>query len=411
MWEAATHHLPIILFPVSGKGFVLEEAVALLGDLAGQMDQLNPYCMAEVMKHGAAPPDPGALSGRGSAHAQPRRALMPPPLDPIARCPSPHSRDHSSCCLQRRRHSLRPVASRLTRGGAAARRRCAAVRKQDVTDVREVEDVLLAAMGLVPSLERRGAVLQKGTSRLRSGSARVWGRFSCCCVALWAAPFFTPTQAGTAHRRPHTRHAVRRRRSRREARGAATSTCKQPRVVALRAPPRRQATAAAARLAAMGHRQPDPRVDPVPHGRVRRGAGAARAAMGRRHMRDGQRQHTTPRRQPIHLEPLFGLSGRAAARQQRQEPLSTPQSAQSGAAKACRRDGGIGPDVAVAAAAVRHERGRLARADAAGCSLREARMRSGASPQKRHSRAHLAHTTRAKPVARVMRRPTAACVC
>ena len=33
MWEAATNGVPILLLPVHGKGFDLEDTIALLGDL------------------------------------------------------------------------------------------------------------------------------------------------------------------------------------------------------------------------------------------------------------------------------------------------------------------------------------------------------------------------------------------
>ena len=81
MWEAAVHQVPIVLFPVVGKGFELADTVKLLGNLEVEMQGLNPTCMAEVMAH---------------------------------------------------------------------------VAKQGVSDVREVEDVLLAHIGLVPTLERPG---------------------------------------------------------------------------------------------------------------------------------------------------------------------------------------------------------------------------------------------------------------
>ena len=81
MWEAAVNQIPIVLFPVVGSDWTQEDACTLLSDLVGQMQILNPTCMAEVMAH---------------------------------------------------------------------------VGKQGVTDVREVEDVLLAHIGLVPSLVRAG---------------------------------------------------------------------------------------------------------------------------------------------------------------------------------------------------------------------------------------------------------------
>ena len=79
MWEAAVSQTPVVLFPVVGGGWTLDDARTLLSDLMGQMHSLNPACMDEVMRH---------------------------------------------------------------------------VGKQGVTDVREVEDVLLAHIGLVPSLVR-----------------------------------------------------------------------------------------------------------------------------------------------------------------------------------------------------------------------------------------------------------------
>ena len=51
MWEAATHQVPIVLFPVVGGGFELADAVHLLSDLATQMPARNPTCLAEVMEH------------------------------------------------------------------------------------------------------------------------------------------------------------------------------------------------------------------------------------------------------------------------------------------------------------------------------------------------------------------------
>ena len=81
MFEAATHSVPIVLLPVEGKNFDLDDTRLLLGDLTRQMEERNPYCLTEVMGH---------------------------------------------------------------------------VRKKGVTDVRELEDVLLASLGLVPTLERPG---------------------------------------------------------------------------------------------------------------------------------------------------------------------------------------------------------------------------------------------------------------
>jgi len=81
MWEAAVHQVPIVLFPVVGKSFELEDTVELLGDLEAQMLSRNPTCLVEVMNH---------------------------------------------------------------------------VAQRGVVDVREVQDVLLAHLGLVPTLERTG---------------------------------------------------------------------------------------------------------------------------------------------------------------------------------------------------------------------------------------------------------------
>ena len=85
MWEAAVHQVPIVLFPVVGKSFELEDTVELLGDLEAQMLTRNPTCLVEVMNH---------------------------------------------------------------------------VAKRGVVDVREVQDVLLAHLGLVPTLERTGRAEQ-----------------------------------------------------------------------------------------------------------------------------------------------------------------------------------------------------------------------------------------------------------
>ena len=71
--------VPVVIFPVVGGGWTLEDACALLSDLKVQMQARNPTCLGEVMAH---------------------------------------------------------------------------VGTQGVTDVREVEDVLLAHLGLVPDLER-----------------------------------------------------------------------------------------------------------------------------------------------------------------------------------------------------------------------------------------------------------------
>merc|ERR1719272_127271 len=51
MWEAAVHQVPIVLFPVVGKSFELEDTVELLGDLEAQMLSRNPTCLVEVMNH------------------------------------------------------------------------------------------------------------------------------------------------------------------------------------------------------------------------------------------------------------------------------------------------------------------------------------------------------------------------
>eukprot|EP00964_Phaeocystis_antarctica_P071373 scaffold43540_cov51-Phaeocystis_antarctica.AAC.1 len=81
VWEAAVNQIPIVLFPVVGGNWTLDDARTLLSDLMGQMQGRNQWCMPEVMAH---------------------------------------------------------------------------VGAQGVTDVREVEDVLLAHIGLVSSLERPG---------------------------------------------------------------------------------------------------------------------------------------------------------------------------------------------------------------------------------------------------------------
>ena len=84
MWEAAVNQIPIVLFPLVSGGWTQNDARTLLGDLMGQMQTHNEWCMAEVMAH---------------------------------------------------------------------------VGKQGVTDVREVEDVLLAHIGLVSSVERPGRLV------------------------------------------------------------------------------------------------------------------------------------------------------------------------------------------------------------------------------------------------------------
>lgn len=71
--------VPVVIYPVVGGGWTLEEAIVLLGDLEVQMQARNPTCMGEVMAH---------------------------------------------------------------------------VGRQGITDVREVEDALLAHLGLVATLER-----------------------------------------------------------------------------------------------------------------------------------------------------------------------------------------------------------------------------------------------------------------
>ena len=64
IWEAATHRVPIVLFPVSGMAFELDEAAALLSDLAEHMEAHNPYCLPEVM--GCSGPSASAFSARAS---------------------------------------------------------------------------------------------------------------------------------------------------------------------------------------------------------------------------------------------------------------------------------------------------------------------------------------------------------
>ena len=51
MWEAALNEIPIVLFPIMGGGWTLDDARTLLSDLMGQMQSRNPSCMAEVMTH------------------------------------------------------------------------------------------------------------------------------------------------------------------------------------------------------------------------------------------------------------------------------------------------------------------------------------------------------------------------
>ena len=40
--------VPVILFPVVGGGYTLEDTVHLLSDLEGEMPKHNPACMPEV---------------------------------------------------------------------------------------------------------------------------------------------------------------------------------------------------------------------------------------------------------------------------------------------------------------------------------------------------------------------------
>ena len=90
--------VPIVIFPVSGGGWTLDDAVALLRDLMGQMPARNATCMDEVMAH---------------------------------------------------------------------------VKKQGVMDVREVEDVLLAHMGLVPTLRRADLAVGARVSHPKHGPGTV----------------------------------------------------------------------------------------------------------------------------------------------------------------------------------------------------------------------------------------------
>ena len=48
MWEAAVMRVPVVIFPVVGSGWTLEDTVTLLSDLTGQMEARNPQCMPEV---------------------------------------------------------------------------------------------------------------------------------------------------------------------------------------------------------------------------------------------------------------------------------------------------------------------------------------------------------------------------
>ena len=61
MWEAAVMRVPIVLFPVVGSGWTLEDTVTLLGDLMGQMDARNKQCMPEVIAHLNSKPRPWSL--------------------------------------------------------------------------------------------------------------------------------------------------------------------------------------------------------------------------------------------------------------------------------------------------------------------------------------------------------------
>ncbi len=51
MWEAALHQVPVLLFPVAGGGFDLEDTRRLLSNLEGEMEGRNPGCLTEVMGH------------------------------------------------------------------------------------------------------------------------------------------------------------------------------------------------------------------------------------------------------------------------------------------------------------------------------------------------------------------------
>ena len=64
MWEAAVMRVPIVLFPVVGSGWTLEDTVTLLGDLMGQMDARNKQCMPEVIAHLNSKPRPWSFTLR-----------------------------------------------------------------------------------------------------------------------------------------------------------------------------------------------------------------------------------------------------------------------------------------------------------------------------------------------------------
>ena len=64
MWEAAVMRVPIVLFPVVGGGWTLEDTVTLLGDLMGQMDARNKQCMPEVIAHLNSKPRPWSFTLR-----------------------------------------------------------------------------------------------------------------------------------------------------------------------------------------------------------------------------------------------------------------------------------------------------------------------------------------------------------
>eukprot|EP00964_Phaeocystis_antarctica_P005526 scaffold3021_cov73-Phaeocystis_antarctica.AAC.1 len=51
MWEAAVNQIPIVLFPVVGGNWTLDDARTLLSDLMGQIQGRNQWCMPEVMAH------------------------------------------------------------------------------------------------------------------------------------------------------------------------------------------------------------------------------------------------------------------------------------------------------------------------------------------------------------------------
>jgi hypothetical protein len=131
MWEAAVTQVPIVLFPVVNGGWTLNDARTLLSDLMVQMHVRNPACMNEVMAH---------VGKQGVTNV---RYHTPDATIPYTECILTDGAVHPLFAIPP--YHAKRVAVHIPCHASPL-----------IDQVREVEDVLLAHIGLVRSLERPG---------------------------------------------------------------------------------------------------------------------------------------------------------------------------------------------------------------------------------------------------------------